>query len=202
MTKKRPAKKATNWVDKRAMNNIWITPPEEIDRVHRYAPIGLDPCTEIDNPARAASFFTEADDGLAQSWRGYGLIFLNAPYSLTPRERKAGEKEPPLRKWVRKLHAEVQGGDPAIALLPCGARFSTGYWQENVLVPELTAVCFVRGRIKFLHGKRRKPGKGNNYDSIYYGFNVDVERFGAAFKERGSVFALKFHRYGMLDGLI
>ena len=57
-----------NFVDKRAMNNIWLTPPEVLDPVRRYGPIGLDPCTEASNPSGAATFFTEDDNGLAMPW--------------------------------------------------------------------------------------------------------------------------------------
>ena len=219
-----------NFVDKVASNNIWITPQDELDPVRRYAPIGLDPCTEAHNPVGAASFFTEQDDGLVRSWAGHGLTFVNPPYSTLPPIPDDATKEEALEirrvymdglrakareigldpslvsslivLWAFKIHAEASRGVPLIALLPCGARFSTEYWQDYILSPALSAVCFVRGRIKFINGATGRPGKGNNYDSMFYGFNVDAARFGAVFNPRGAVFAMGRHRAGMLDGFI
>lgn len=189
-------------VDKVASNNIWLTPDSALDPVRRYAPIGLDPCTEASNPSGAAHFFTAEDDGLAQPWGGRGLVFVNPPYSLTAVEKERGQKIPPIRLWSRKIHEEAKRGVVIVALLPCGARFSTGYWQDNILIQELRAVCFVRGRVKFINGLTGKPGKGNNYDSMFYGFNVDVDRFAAVFKSLGAVFEMTRHRVGVMDGFI
>jgi phage N-6-adenine-methyltransferase len=220
-----------NLVDKVAGNNIWLTPDDALDPVRAYAPIGLDPCTEAHNPVGAKTFFTEEDDGLAQSWQDQGLVFVNPPYStLSPlgddatteekREAKRvymesirdkaellfGAKRADVSSlivlWAMKIHAEVSRGVELIALLPCGARYSTNYWQDHILVDELRSVCWVRGRIKFINGQTGLPGKGNNYDSKFYGFNVDQTRFGAAFKRTGEVFAMQRHRAGVLDGFI
>lgn len=230
-----------NMVDKVASNNIWKTPPEALDPVRRYAPIGLDPCTESDNPTGAVTFFTEADDGLALPWGSHGLTFVNPPYSTlvpmplllataTKAEKEAWRVEQTEAKrvyleelkdkaealfqaprsvvsslivlWALKIHTEARRGVPIIALLPCGARFGTEYWQQHILINELKAVCFVRGRIKFINGATGLPGKGNNYDSMFYGFNVDVDRFAAAFKPLGVVFEMRRHRVGVMDGFI
>src|SRR5436190_18074762 len=51
--------------------------------------IGLDPCTEPDNPTGAMSFFTVADDGLVQPWHArhwLPSVYVNPPYSKA-RER-------------------------------------------------------------------------------------------------------------------
>lgn len=192
--RKKPKRGGRNFVDKEASSNIWITPEKALRPVRAYDVIGLDPCTETHNPADALHFFTEVDNGLARSWAGYpGVVFVNPPYSLTDEEKAKGA-EPPIRPWSRKIHAEVSRGVALIALLPCGARFSTEYWQDNILVPELVVACFWRGRIKFIDAETGKPGKGNNYDSMFYGFNVNVERFSEAFEPYGAVFAMKFYK--------
>lgn len=229
-------------VDKVAGNNRWCTPSEALAPVKAYGPIGLDPCTEADNPAGAATFFTEDDDGLVQDWRGHGLVFVNPPYSTLdplpelPPNSTAAEKrkhEDARRKakreymaelrakgealfgleprqvtslivlWAVKIHEAVRSGAELIALLPCGARFGTEYWQDRILVPELRAVCFVRGRIPFIDATTGKPGSGgNNYDSMFYGFNVNASRFCSAFQSMGVCFETKAHRAGLLDGFI
>ena len=196
------SKGAGKWNDKRAMNNVWKTPPEVLDPIRRYAPIGIDPCTEPDNPSQATTFFTEADNGLLRPWDGHGLVFVNPPYSLTEEAKQQGEKTPPIRLWAEKIHTEARRGVVVIALLPCGARFSTGYFSEHILSPrELKAVCFVKGRVKFIHGVTGKPGKGNNYDSAIYGFNVEQERFVGALSSLGTCWRIN-NRPSMLEGFV
>jgi len=104
--------------------------------------------------------------------------------------------------WAVKIHQEVRRGVELIALLPCGARFSTDYWQEHILIHELRALCFVKGRIDFIDGATGLPGKGNNYDSTFYGFNVNRSRFCSAFASTGACFEMRRPRAGVLDGFI
>ncbi len=171
-----------NWVDKVAQSNDWQTPENAIAAVHRYGPIKLDPATEEYNPTRALRFFTVKDNGLKQEWEdGW---FCNPPYSKLP-----GDTIPPMRLWVAKMAEQFKKGYRGIALLPCGARFSTAYFQDNVLA-YANAVCWVRGRLKFIDIATGEPGKGNNYDSAFWGYGVDIERFKAAFKDLGKCHAL------------
>lgn len=169
-------------VDRSGKSSIWLTPERVLAPVRAYfgGPIPLDPCTQPGNPTKALRFFTEAEDGLAQPWDA--PAFVNPPYS-----RLEGQKIPPIRLWVEKIHREAEKGQVVIALLPCGARFSTGYWQQHALVSELRAWCFVRGRVNFLD-ESGKVAKGNLYDSAVYGFGVDPVRFARFFTPLGRVF--------------
>lgn len=228
-------------VERQGGNNIWLTPPDYVTPVQRYAPIGLDPCTEASNPVGAEHFFTEEDDGLAQPWSGYGLTYVNPPYSTVldvsrddypddaegERSYKAalvaakrammadlkdqGERLFGARRgdisslivlWAMKIKLEVDKGVSLIALLPCGARFGTKYWQECILNHELRAMCFVRGRIPFIDGETGEVGSGNLYDSIYYGYNVAPERFDACFSPLGVVTEIKRRRVSPLSGYL
>jgi phage N-6-adenine-methyltransferase len=166
-----------NWADKSGANSVWLTPPEVLAAIRDYfgAPIPLDPATR---------FFTKTDDGLARPWKAG--VFVNPPYS-----KSDGEKIPPIRLWIAKIHAEAERGTEILALLPCGARFSTGYWQDHALVPELRAVCFVRGRVNFIDGRTGVQKKANTYDSMIYGFNADPERFAEAFRRLGACFDVR-----------
>jgi hypothetical protein len=167
-----------NLVDKVCNSEQWFTPSDIVDRVRAYfnGPIPLDPATAAHNPTGAVRFFTTEDDGLRQSWSGGG-VFVNPPY---------GEQTP---DWCRKIREESDAGLPIVALLPCGARFSTEYWQEEVLSDRLRALCFVRGRVAFVNPEGQEQA-GNPYDSAIYGFNVDRERFRAAFGVLGAAFAM------------
>lgn len=62
-------------------NDNWCTPEVVLERVRRIAPIGLDPCTTVDNPVGAWRYYTPFEDGLASPWDGFGLVFVNPPYS-------------------------------------------------------------------------------------------------------------------------
>ncbi len=165
--------------EKKGECNRWLTPPEILEPVRDYfqGPIPLDPCTEPDNPTEALNYL--AIDGLRRRW-AYSS-FVNPPYSKLP-----GDTVPPIRRWAAKIHDEAKRGTEIIALLPCGARFSTGYWQDHVLTCYLDAVCFVRGRVSFINAETGTRKKGqNNYDSMIYGYNIDVRRFMRAFGTLG-----------------
>ncbi len=175
----RSDKDETNWVDKECKAVEWYTPEEILERVRDYfgGVIPLDPATVPDNPTGAERFFTAKQNGLSQSWGGSGA-FVNPPYGKT------------ISEWCAKIHEEAGSGLPIIALLPCGARFSTEYWQEHILSGELTAVCFVRGRVGFVSEGGDKQA-GNPYDSAIYGFNADPTKFAAAFGVLGKVFRME-----------
>lgn len=194
-------RKGHNLVDKIALNNVWLTPESALRPVRSYAPIGLDPCTLPSNPAGAQHFFTEKENGLLLPWDGYGLVYVNPPYSQTE-EEKARKEPPPMRIWAKKIHDEAARGVTIIALLPCGARYSTGYFQDHALCHEMCAMCFHRGRVPFINGLTGKVGKQNNYDSQYIGYNVERPRFGAAFRDVGATLLVERYRVGALDGFI
>ena len=95
----------------------WYTPKEVMDAIHEvFGPCALDPASPI-KPVhvQARKWFTKEDDGLAQSWRNDGWLFLNPPWS---RERKANHK--PLRLWLEKLRHEMACGNvrKAVVLVP------------------------------------------------------------------------------------
>ena len=73
--------------------------------------------------------YAEAEEGLRQTY-GPGA-FINSPY---------GDGLP---AWCEKVQQGAAAGTPTLALLPCGARFWTGHWQEHVLCGELNALCFI-----------------------------------------------------------
>lgn len=171
----------TNWVDKQAISTIYITPEKILQPVRDYfgGVIELDPATQPNNPVGALRFYTEIDNGLIQPWNAT-KIFINPPFS----------KE--LAPFMEKLTLEAQDSTrEIIALLPCGARFSTKYWQKWALNYKLRAICFVRGRVKFL----RPDGtvaKQNLYDSQIYGYNVDIIKFMNSFGPLGKCTAVDF----------
>lgn len=170
--------------DKQCQETVFGTPEEILGPTRKYfgGTIPLDPATEPDNPTGALRFFVEKDNGLEQEWGP--KCFVNPPY---------GEVTP---LWCAKIHEQAERECEIIALLPCGARFSTGYWQEHILVERLKAICFVNHRVSFMRPSEQgslfekrnwEPKKGNNYDSQILGFNVNQDRFFDCFAQLGKI---------------
>ena len=59
----------------------WSTPQWFCDEQNARFWFTLDVCASAEN-AKCARYFTEADDGLAQSWRGE-VCWMNPPYGRT-----------------------------------------------------------------------------------------------------------------------
>ena len=168
----------TNWVDKKCKQTIYITPETILESVRKYYDgfIPCDPATEPNNPTKAEIFWTEEDDGLSQKWPQE--IFVNPPYGKV------------LPIWTEKIKTESDLGNTIIALLPCGARFSTRYWQKNILSSKLNMICFHKGRVKFYRPDGTKAGQ-NPYDSAIYGFNVCEKKFKECFEPLGKCLEVK-----------
>jgi hypothetical protein len=98
---------------------------------------GLDPCAPLSGyyAVRARKVFTIVDNGLAQSWRGYGSVFSNPPWSETRRA---------VVPWLQKFIAEADGG-----IFVCVARTSADWFQELVW-PNADLVCFPYGKTRFI----------------------------------------------------
>ena len=178
-----------NMADLSGKSNIYITPETILDPVRNYfgGPIPLDPATQPDNPTKALHYACgpgtpepSLGDGLVLPWSDYPGTFLNPPFS-------GGV----MKTWCEKIHDETVDGASILALLPCGARFATRYWQDHIFNPGLDVGLFVRGRVQF----RRPDGSGttgqNPYDSQLLGFGVDVDRFFECFQHLGKVVEMR-----------
>lgn len=113
----------------------WATPPEVFDPLHSEFQFTLDPCCTVET-AKCAKFYTEAEDGLAQSWQGE-RVFMNPPYG---REVYA---------WTRKAREEAKGGALVVGLLP--ASTDLAWWHEDIL-GHAEVLRWYRGRVRFLTG--------------------------------------------------
>lgn len=189
--KTRKTQKKRNMADLRGLETVYITPPEILDPTRRYCDgsIPLDPATLPSNPTRADHYCIERPapvdalsevgmvhiDGLQHPWHEHPVTFVNPPYS-------GGV----MKTWASKIYYEAVMGATIIALLPCGARFSTRYWQDHILSDALDAMTYIRGRVRF-HRPDGSPTQGSNpYDSLLYGYNVDYALWVECFGELGS----------------
>jgi len=117
--------------------DLWATPQDFFDKLNAEFNFTLDPCSNHENH-KCERYFTEEDDGLAQSWKNE-RVFMNPPYG-----REIG-------KWVSKAYAEDA---LVVALVP--ARTDTAWWHDNVMKPGVD-VRFIRGRLKFGGSKNSAP---------------------------------------------
>jgi phage N-6-adenine-methyltransferase len=117
----------------RGSGRTWATPPEVFTPLEREFGFTLDPCATPDS-AKCARYFTEADDGLAQSWAGE-TVFMNPPYG---RE---------LAAWVSKARRESTAGATVVGLLPAATDQA---WFHDDVIGAGAEVRFLRGRVRFL----------------------------------------------------
>ena len=132
----------------------------------------LDPCAPPENNLGTAKFYTEADDGLKQTWVDQ-KVFMNPPYGNLP-------------AWIEKAHKEAVWGDTTVVgLLP--VRTSPKYMRAYVwtlkakLLPSLRyarelrrgqiGIFFLPKRVRFID-----PGTGKKAGSPYFDSMVVVWR--------------------------
>jgi len=124
-----------NYEKAKGESSEWRTPASLLDPIGlKY---GLDPCAPTGGyyAVQAERVFTIADNGLAQSWHGFGSVFVNPPWSETRRA---------VVPWLRKFFAEADGG-----IFVCVARTSADWCQEFVF-PNAELVCFPAGKTRFI----------------------------------------------------
>jgi hypothetical protein len=118
--------------------------------------IGLDPCTEQDNPTRARRFYALPDDGLELSWESKS-VFCNPPY---------GEAR---NRWVARC---VASGDerPTVLLIPSHTETQT----VQFALRECSSVLFVQARLRFALVRENGRHEAASNGSVILGFGVDL----------------------------
>lgn len=127
-------------------NDEWYTPPYIVEAARRaMGGIDLDPATSLLAPVHAPLFYTKDDDGLAHTWTG--RVWMNPPYS-----------RPLLGKFVDKLLSSP-GVQQACVLVNNCTETAAG----QALLSASSAVCFLRGRVRYLDetgAPRKTPLQG------------------------------------------
>jgi len=123
--------------------------------------IGLDPCTELDNPTGALRFVALPQDGMAIEWRA-ASVYVNPPYGTA--------REP----WVRRAIEVGQAGTPLALLIPADTDTRLG----QAVLRGADAITFVNGRLGF--GMARKNGREwrSTHGSMIATWGCDVSALG------------------------
>ena len=153
--------------------NEWYTPAPYIEAARAcLGAIDLDPATApaAQETIRAARFFTRDDDGLKHEWRG--RIWLNPPYA-----------QPEIARFVDKLLMEVKAGRATEAILLTHNYTDTAWF--HAAAGQCAALCFTRGRIRFVgaSGEIAAPTQGQ----AFFYFGPGIERFRASFASFGFI---------------
>ncbi len=142
--------------------NEWYTPAEHLEFARQVlGGIDLDPASsEVANRSvQAGRFYSEADNGLDKEWGGN--VWLNPPYA-----------QPAIAQFAQKMVEEWQAGRVTAAIVLTHNYTDTAWFQS--LARAATAICFTRGRVRFVSptGELAAPTQGQAF--FYFGHDVDI----------------------------
>ncbi len=151
--------------------NEWYTPKEFIESARKAMKgIDLDPASSAvaNKTVKAKTYFTQENDGLKHNWAGN--VWLNPPYA-----------QPLISYFSEKLINEIPNIKQAVVLV-------NNATETNWLQPLLEtcgAVCFLKGRVKFIDKNGDPSGAPLQGQAIIY------------FGSRPQSFINEFIQYGV-----
>jgi phage N-6-adenine-methyltransferase len=153
--------------------NEWYTPANHIDLARQVlGEIDLDPASSdiANKTVKAAAFYSEEVNGLDKEWAGN--IWLNPPYA-----------QPAISHFADKMVAEWESGRVSAAIMLTHNYTDTAWFQK--LAKAATAMCFTRGRVRFVSpaGELASPTQGQ----AFFYFGNDTEIFADVFEAVGFV---------------
>jgi phage N-6-adenine-methyltransferase len=153
--------------------NEWYTPADHIALARQVmGGIDLDPASShvANRVVQAAEFFSADTNGLDKNWAG--RVWLNPPYA-----------QPFIAQFADKMVQEWKSGRVESAIVLTHNYTDTAWFQG--LAETAAAICFTRGRVRFVSpaGDLAAPTQGQAF--FYFGSDVDI--FADVFGEIGFV---------------
>jgi hypothetical protein len=169
----RPDKQTPAQLLSASNSNEWFTPGVYLDAARRTlgGVIDLDvaSCEAANATVKATTYYTKADDGLAQEWSG--RVWCNPPYGGL-----AGD-------FTSRLVEEYRAGRVQAAVLLVNSHCTdTGWFQPLWDYP----LCFTSGRVNFVPGDRDNPN-ASTHGGVFAYLGDDVGRFKEEFQGFGPV---------------
>ncbi len=152
----------------------WYTPKIYIDAAKKVmGTIDVDPAsTEIANKiVNAEKYYSIKDDGRLQKWDGN--VWMNPPYS-----------QPLVTEFCNLLVEKIKKGEIKQACVLVNNATETLFYQNMLSCCQ--AVCFIKGRVKFIDKKGKSTGVPLQGQTILY-FGEYEKPFGEIFSEFGRV---------------
>lgn len=153
--------------------NEWYTPAEYVEAARRVmGRIDLDPASspKAQQTVKARRFFAIQQDGLTREWSG--AVWLNPPYA-----------QPHIQHFAEKVVAEIGAGRVSEAIVLTHNYTDTAWF--HLLESACAAICFTRGRIRFVSssGELASPTQGQ----AFFYFGQRREAFAEVFRTFGFV---------------
>ena len=154
--------------------NEWFTPEIYIEAARKLMKtIDVDPAsTEIANQiVKASKYYSIKDDGRLQEWDGN--VWLNPPYS-----------QPLITEFCNLLIEKFKNGETKQACVLINNATETEFYQN--MMKHCEAICFIKGRVKFIDKEGNSTGTPLQGQTILY-FGDNTKDFSFIFSEFGVV---------------
>jgi len=154
--------------------NEWYTPTKYIDAAREVmGSIDLDPASsDIANKiVGATAYFTTQDDGRQKEWAGN--IWMNPPYA-----------QPLITEFCNLLVINYKDNHIQQACVLVNNATETNFYQN--MITYCDAVCFIKGRVRFLNPEGVDTGAPLQGQTILY-FGKNKDKFKQYFEKFGVV---------------
>ena len=155
-------------------NNEWYTPAIYIVAARQaMGDIDVDPASshKANEAVKATKYYTIDNDGRLQPWQGN--VWMNPPYA-----------QPLISEFCELLLQKYESREVRQACVLVNNATETIFYQDMLKACE--AVCFIKGRVRFVDEQGRESGAPLQGQTILY-FGNHVTEFGMMFEPFGVI---------------
>lgn len=152
----------------------WNTPPKFIEAAKQLmGSIDIDPASneKAQEIIKAEKYYTQENNGLDKEWKGN--VWMNPPYS-----------QPLIKEFCFKLIEKIESKEINQACVLINNATETEFVQEMLKICK--AVCFIKGRVKFIDMEGKESGSPLQGQFIIY-FGNESAKFKKVFSQFGEI---------------